>query len=267
MTNEDGEVERVDVEMGALPIMRRRGFDGDTLEPGDPVFIVGWSHRESNVPMVWGRSVRTQDGIVLGEDLIRGGAESEHREAAGIERLEGRWLPPVPRVGSESPLPLTPAGLIAWKNYDPQQSPANTCEPNNVPAVFHTPYLFKIRITTQEAIIHHEAYSVTRAVPLDSDPRPAEPSGIFGIVTGRIENDELVIESSDYPESAWGLGVAGGTTGGRGRCAVQPAEESDRAVFCKQRRWHAVSGLHAGGSPLSRRALFGPCGAGSRRRR
>lgn len=211
--SEDGLVERVDVEMGALPIMRRRGFDEDTLEPGDQVSIVAWPHRVSNVPMVWGRSVRTQEGVVLGDDPTRAGVESEHRESAGIERLEGRWLPPVPRVGSESPLPLTPAGLMAWRNYDPKQSPANTCEPNNVPAVFHTPYLFEIRTTTQEAVIHHEAYNVTRTVPLHSEPIPAEPSGMFGIATGRIENDELVIESSAYPESAWGLGVAGGTTG------------------------------------------------------
>ena len=148
-----------------------------------------------------------------GEHLTLDGVESANQAAAGVARLQGRWLAPFPDVGRESPLPFSPAGLIARENYDPRRSPANTCEPNNVPAVFHSPYLFDIQITAQQVVVRHEAYNVTRTVPLNSEPRRAEPSGVFGRVTGRIDGDELVIESSDFPASGWGLGVAGTTNG------------------------------------------------------
>ena len=39
-------------------------------------------------------------------------------------------------------------------------------------------------------------------------PQRADPSGAFGSVRGRIEGDELVIESADFPASGWGLGTA-----------------------------------------------------------
>jgi len=213
--SDDGGVERFEVEMASLPMMRRRGFDENTFEPGDEITVIAWPHRTSSLPLVFGTGVVNQDGatVVSGEHLTLGDANSPAQEAIGAAKLAGRWLAPFPDVGPESPLSLTPAGLIARENYNPKLSPANTCEPNSVPAVFHSPYLFEIQITPQEAVVHHEAYNVTRTVPLNSEPRRAEPSGIFGVVAGRIEGDELVIESSDYPASGWGLGVAGTTNG------------------------------------------------------
>ena len=213
--NEDGGVERFEVEMASLPMMRRRGFDEDTFEPGDEITVIAWPHRTSRLPLVFGTGVVTPDGatVVSGEHLTLGGVESANQAAAGVARLQGRWLAPFPDVGPESPLPFSPAGLSAWENYDPQRSPANTCEPNNVPAVFHSPYLFDIQIMARQAVVRHEAYNVTRTVPLNSEPSRAEPSGVFGMVTGRIDGDELVIESSGFPASGWGLGVAGTTNG------------------------------------------------------
>ena len=229
VSTENGGIERFEVEMASLPLMRRRGFDTDTFEPGDEITVIAWPHRTSDLPLVWGTGVITEDGaiVVSGEHTTLGDVQSLDQDAAGVVKLAGRWLAPFPEVGSESPLPLTPAGLTARENYDPRQSPANTCEPNNVPAVFHSPYLFDIRITAQEAVVRHEAYNVTRTVPLNSEPSRAEPSGIFGMVAGRIDDDELVIESDGYPASGWGLGVAG-TTNGAG--ADVPSSAQKRLV-------------------------------------
>ena len=222
VTNDDGEIEQFEVEMASLPMMRRRGFGEDTFELGDEVTVTAWPHRAS-VPLVWARGFVTADGTELGENAPYGARPAED-DAEGIAKLEGRWLAPFARVTTESPLPLTAAGVAAWENFDPQQSPANTCEPNNVPAVFYSPYLFDIRVVDQQAIIRHESYSVTRTVPLNSEPRRAEPSGVFGMTTGRIESDELVVESSAYPPSGWGLAVAG-TTNGAGADVPSSAEK------------------------------------------
>ena len=212
VTNEDGGVERFEVEMAALAMLRRQGFDEDTFEPGDEITVIAWPHRASNT-LVFSRGFITQDGTAPGENATPGDTKSAAREAPGIAKVAGRWLAPFSRAGSETPLPLTPAGLTARENYDPQRSPANICEPTNIPAVFYTPFLFDIRITDQQAVVRHEAYNIIRTVPLDSEPRRAEPSGVFGMVAGRIDGDELVIESSGYPESDWGLGIAAGPNG------------------------------------------------------
>lgn len=213
--NDDGVVERFEVEMASLPMMRRRGFDQDSLQPGDEITVTAWPHRTSDLPLVWGVGVIDADRrtVVSGEHATLGDADSSYADAAGVAKLAGRWLAPFPDTGAESPLPLTPAGLAAREAYDPQRSPANTCEPNNVPAVFHSPYMFEIQIASREVIVRHEAYNVTRTVPLNAEPRPAEPSGVFGMVTGRMDGDQLIIESSDFPASRWGLGVAGTTNG------------------------------------------------------
>jgi hypothetical protein len=181
---------------------------------------------------VWGAGIVREDAaaIVSGEHVELTDTKSQHAVATGAARLQGRWLAPFPSVGRESPLPLSPAGIAARASYDPAQSPANTCEPNNVPAVFHSPYLFEIRITAQAAIIHHEAYDVTRTVPLGGEPRHAEPTGVFGEVLGRIDGETLVIESSGFPPSSWGLGVAG-TTNGAGADVPSSAQKTLREHY------------------------------------
>ena len=111
------------------------------------------------------------------------------------------------RADGESPLPLTAEAREASQIYDSERSPANTCEPVNMPPVLHAPnYLYDVRIADDEVILYHEVYEVTRTVPLNSGPKQAEPSGLFGMVSGRIEGDELVVESSEYQPSRWGAG-------------------------------------------------------------
>lgn len=213
---EDGQLARYEVEMASLPMMRRRGFHPDSFKPGDEITVVAWPHRTSALPIVWGAGIVTPDqaAIVSGEHVEIAATESRHQAASGVARMAGRWLAPFPEVGRESPLPLSAAGVAARASYDPKLSPANTCEPNNVPAVFHSPYLFELRIDEHEVVIHHEAYNVTRRVPLNAEPRPAEPTGQFGTrVVGRIDGDELVVASEGFPPSRWGLGVAGTTNG------------------------------------------------------
>jgi len=230
--SEAGDVRRYEVEMASLPMMRRRGFEPDSYKPGDEITVVVWPHRTSDVPRVWGAGIVRADeaAIVSGEHVEFSDAQSQHETATGLARLEGRWLAPFPTVGRESPLPLTPAGIAARASYDPTKSPANTCEPNNVPAVFHSPYLFEIRVTEQAFTIHHEAYDITRTVPFSAEPRRVEPTGAFGVAAARADGDSLVVDSSGFPPSGWGLGVAG-TTNGAGADVPSSAQKKLRERY------------------------------------
>jgi hypothetical protein len=207
--NENGDSVRWEIEMASIPLLRRQGFSEDTFKPGDQVTANVWPNRVQGNPLVWSIGVITAEGTALGEFPPTPTVESAYLTASGVARLQGRWRVPVPEIDStQSPLPLTPAGIDAVRDYDPQESPANACEPNNVPATWHNPYQFEILIGDGEAVVRHELYSVTRTVPLDAAPQRADPSGAFGSASGRIEGDELVIESTDFPASGWGLGTA-----------------------------------------------------------
>lgn len=186
------------------------GFSKDTFKPGDRITVNAWPNRSPTNPLVFGIGVITADGRSLGEFPPIRDVRSAYLRAAGVERIQGRWV--VPRPGEpasfERPMSLTAAGLEAVERYDPQQSPANDCEPYNVPAAFLTPYQFDIRLGEREAIIRHEAYDITRRIPLGPVAAEVEPSGVFGVARGRIEGDALVIESRGYPASGWGLATA-----------------------------------------------------------
>jgi hypothetical protein len=79
----------------------------------------------------------------------------------------------------------------------------------SIPDIFNAPsYVVSIEIGDGEATVRNQAYNAVRTVPLGGEAAPADAAGAFGIVSGRVEDDALVIESSGYPASAWGLGAA-----------------------------------------------------------
>ncbi len=206
--NGDG-VERWEVELNSLVHLRRMGLDANTFQPGDSITVSVYPNRNPDNPLVFGTGFVTGDGRTFGEVLAP--SDSSQRQAlTGIEALEGRWQAPFPDRTTRSPLPLSPEGLAALENYDPQLSPASTCEPISMPAIYYSPYLTDIEFNEGEVVFDHEVYNMTRTVPLSDPPRLAEPSGILGVVSGRIERNQLIIESRDFPASAWGLGTNGG---------------------------------------------------------
>jgi hypothetical protein len=208
--NENGDVTSWEVELHSVPVLTRMGFSATTFEPGDRITVNAWPNRSESNPLVFGIGVITQDGLALGEFPPIRNVQSAFLSAEGAARIQGRWQ--VPRPGEptsfERPMRLTSAGEQAVANYDPQRSPANSCEPYNVPAAWLTPYLFDIRFDDRQVTIHHEAYDVVRKVPLGSEAGPLEATGWFGTGRARLDGDELVIETSGYPDSGWGLATA-----------------------------------------------------------
>ena len=209
-TNADGSVTRWEIEMGSVPILTRQGITSANVKAGDRITVNAWPNRVEGNPLVWGRGLVTANGVALGQFPETPSVASAYLNESGAMRIQGRWSvpPPAPLTTTVTPLSLTAAGQAYVNSYDPQQSPANICEPDNVPATYHSPYLFDIRINDGEAVIYQESYNVTRTIPLDSAPAQADAGGYFGVASGRLDNNELVVESSGYPASAWGLGRA-----------------------------------------------------------
>lgn len=219
-------VERWEIESEALPVLRTMGIDAATFKRGDAVRIMASPHRDATFKFAHAQVLVAADGKEYGFGstnrvfspsllAIAGpGAQPPAAAAAptavGVRRLEGRWQQPLPifAQGGESPLPLNEAGISARRAYDRKASPANTCEPMTVPDIFAAPfYLFDVRLTDGQAVLHNEAYDIRRTVPLTGSPAAADPRGWFGTVIGRIDGDALIVESSGYAASKWGLGA------------------------------------------------------------
>jgi hypothetical protein len=197
------------------------GFDETTFVPGVTVKVTGMPHRNAGLHRLNAFANRgsflTEDGEPFGRGaFIEGPASAAVApDAVGVARLAGHWRPPLQPNGRTTPLALTDRGREAWEAYDEKLSPANTCEPMSIPDIFNAPsYVVTIEIGEDQAVVRNQAYNVTRTVPLRGPAAPADAAGRFGIVSGRIEGDALVIESSAYPASAWGLGAATQIMGG-----------------------------------------------------
>lgn len=206
----DGGVTPYEVELHSVPVLTRMGYSASVFKPGDRITVNAWPNRSPTNPLVFGIGVITADGVSLGQFPPIRDVESAFLTAPGAQRVQGRWRVPQPPepTSFERPMSLTPAGLAAVASYDSQRSPANVCEPYNVPVAFLVPYQFDIRIDNREAVIRQEAYNVTRRIPLGPDWARVEPTGVFGKARARIEGNELVIESGSYPASGWGLAAA-----------------------------------------------------------
>jgi len=224
-----GGVERWEVEWDALAGLRTVGIEPTTFKPGDAVTIKGSPHRDPSFKFMHATVVTAANGneySIFTSDRVYSPSIKQAVEASGgklalkespavaagahgIARFVGRWQQPVTLpTGTESVLPLNPAGVAARNSYDRKLSPANTCEPMTVPDVFMAPfYLFEVKLDGQRVVLHNEAYDVSRTVLLSGEAAPADPRGQFGIAKGRLEGDTLVVESSGFPASKWGLGA------------------------------------------------------------
>src|SRR5688572_25723825 len=222
-----GAVARWEVEWESAPMLRTLGIEAETFAAGDEITITAAPHRDRTFRFVKALSVEDAFGDVhvmansdrlFSPSLRRAAAAvggdaiadvSAVRAAPAAPQIEGRWQQPLLEFAADVPsLPLNDVGMAAWRNYDRKRSPANVCEPINVPDMSSAPvFLFDLRMDGGNAVLRNEAYAIVRTVPLGGAAARAEPSGRFGTVSGRIEGEALIVESLGYPASGWGLGI------------------------------------------------------------
>lgn len=211
--NPAGESVSWEVELHSKPTLLRLGLSQDSITAGDPITVIAWPNRNPENPLVFGIGIITKDGVRIGERRPIEDVESVFVDATAAARIQGRWQVDFKPPSGDNRLPLNTAGHAVMESYDAQKSPANTCEIVNIPSHFHLPYLYDIRINDKEVVIHYELFNISRVVTLGDDFMQSEPTGMLGEARARIEGDELVVETRNYPESGWGLAQAGDLNG------------------------------------------------------
>lgn len=209
---QDATVQRWEVESSAATGLRAMGITSETFKAGAAITVIAAPNRQSGFRFVNSSNFIDNNG----KRYSRASAERPQPASAdsitsvqGIGSMAGRWSAPGGFARAEgTPLPLNAAGLAAWNEYDPKQSPANTCEPMNFPDLFNAPYLFDIEVYGNEIVIHNQPWAVDRRIPLTNEAFMTSPDGLFGVIRGRVEGATVILESENFPPSRWGLGSA-----------------------------------------------------------
>ncbi len=210
----DGSTERWEVETHSVPLLKRVNIVEGTFTLGQTLTISGLPSRVSGRRLIFGLVFETDDGRRYEwapDKLVQEGGlaeESQFADRSGLERFEGVWgyeADPNPHINADSPFPLTQAGLDARAVFNPLDTPAMQCIPPNLPSILYVPYLYGIEVDEREIRFHHEYYSIVRAVPLSGEAVQAEPSGLFGRISGSVDGEAIVVESAGFPNLLAGM--------------------------------------------------------------
>ena len=209
-----GDVKTWEVELHSRAVLSRMGLNQENLQTGHTITVTAWPNREANNPLVFGIGMVIADGTKIGEHPELELIDTVYLTANGVERIQGRWKSPLVRTTDRiTPMPLNQAGAAAVANFSEKDSPANTCEIVNLPTAYHVPYLYDIKIEQDSVLISYEIYGVERRIPIGDTFAQTEATGMLGVARAKVEGDELIIESKDYPVSGWGLAQAGDFNG------------------------------------------------------
>jgi hypothetical protein len=214
---DNGQTETWVVETHAVPLLARVGITSDTFTEGEALIVRGMPSRRAGQKLIFGLQFVKEDGTTYEwrpDGLVpEGGLSRELQQIAqaGRARFAGVWgyeADPNPHTFEDSPMPLTQAGLAAREAFDPFNTSAMRCIPPNIPGILYVPYLYGITLDDDAVHLQHEYFAVTRSVPLSGDPVGTEPSGMFGVARARFEGNNLVVESSGYPNLEAGMATA-----------------------------------------------------------
>jgi hypothetical protein len=204
---QETEAQRWEIESQAAPGLRAMGISRDTFSPGDAITVIAAPNRQPGFRFVNSSNFTDATGR---QYSMRNASRPERLTTNGAAntQLTGIYSAPVRQNQPASPLPLNAAGLAAMNSYDPRLSPANTCESMSFPDMFYAPYLFEVKVDGDTISIHNQPWEVTRTVTLDGTPVVTQPEGLFGTITGSREGNAIVLQSTGFPASRWGLGSA-----------------------------------------------------------
>lgn len=224
--NEAGETEHWLLETNHTLSMSENGWGPDSLAIGDLVSARGAPNRNPEKTHMFPAVVVKSDGTELWASERRNPnavpppplevAPRGDMDFAGVwtsrvvdqikdylVRFEGVTFPE-PERGGRAPSPLNEVGLAMQENMNPDEDPFLQC-------VGSTPMaggMFPSHLEWEgdNLTITGEFNGMKRVIHMgeDADPQSAEPSHM-GYSVGRIENGELIVETTRFQPTTWGL--------------------------------------------------------------
>jgi hypothetical protein len=200
--NSKGEVVEHAVELLHPPAMTERGWLKDTFKSGDRITWEGSRDKNPNryfTGLIW---VEKEDGARY--DMKRGEAENPLVPSNDFTGLWKRSSSFGSTYGPPPGLPLTEAGQIMVDNFDPSTNPQVVCEEPGPPRFTVLPYPIQITRRDEKTFVFTgELRSNPRVIHLDRDHPPGPPTNL-GHSVGWFEDDELVVDTTNFSPDRWG---------------------------------------------------------------
>lgn len=224
--DEAGQATRLLLEMNSRIILSGMGWTGDTLVVGDKIHVRGNPDRRASRKQLFVAYVVDKTGERLWS-FGRPSAERERQEKVnpnplhirpdvGSTDFSGIWVRArvtgAPRERGDpfaaADLPLTAKGEAAAMNFDPNDDPSFECLPATLPQTIVPVLPMQMqRVSAELLTINYEANDTIREVHMGQSGFPANvaPSRM-GYSIGKMEGDELVIDSKFFSADRWGNG-------------------------------------------------------------
>ncbi len=206
-TEADGQPVQWRVETSSTPILSRRGWNSDSLRPGDSVLVRGHPERGTGRNYALLLALQKDDGTILTAAPL---SSQSNAKAAG---LSGIWKPDAATVADfherVSSLPLTEKGTTARDSfYYYSDSPVAQCIAHPAPWVFNSElYVNEIDVGEDVVILHSEYFGVRRTVYMDGRGHPEDAARTLqGHSIGRWEGDTLVVDTRLFADHRIGNG-------------------------------------------------------------
>lgn len=206
-TEADGRPVRWRVETSSTPILSRRGWNPDSLQPGDRVTVRGHPERGTGRNYALLLALQKEDGTILTAAPI------SSQSVAKASGLSGIWKPDATTVAEfhrrVSSMALTEQGTAARESFDYySESPVAQCIAHPAPWVFNSElYVNEIDVGEDVVILHSEYFGVRRTVYVDGRGHPEDAERTLqGHSIGRWEADTLVVDSRLFADHRIGNG-------------------------------------------------------------
>jgi hypothetical protein len=214
-----------EVECSPPSILKRLGWNQDTVHVGDTLEITGAPLRDQSKKGLLPSQIRHGDTVLFDRkgEIGRLAKVDETSAATHGHRLDGVWVTAlavkVEALLDPDKLALTPKGKKAAHNFDEKtMHPGAQCVPYPSPMFMTTPDLKRITTVGNTLLIDGEFDGAQRTIRMDQTSHEAMRS-VQGDSIGHWEGDTLVIDTVQFSDHALGNGY--GVPSGAGKHLVE----------------------------------------------
>jgi hypothetical protein len=216
-----------EIESSSTPVLTRRGWTPDSLQPGDHVTVRAQPYRDRTRNFVLLQAITKADGTALasGSGPAPEGSQPRATEIFGVwqtfgARGGGQGIAPGPPDQPATTLPLTHKAKAAAAQFSMRANPLNECIAPTTPESIGVPYLHAIERSGEHILLRDEYWEVNRLVYMDGRAHPPiDERAAQGHSLGRWEGDVLVVETTNFADNVWG--TARGIPSGAGKRVVE----------------------------------------------
>jgi len=198
-----GNLVEYSIEMNHPPYMAKVGWSKTSFKPGDRITWSGPHDRDPDrhyTGMAW---AERGDGTRFDMSEKATGAVTPSTDFTGLWKrsdiggFKPHYKPP-------QGWPLNETGQEMVDNFNENANPMVTCGNPGPPKSMIVPYPVSITRSDDDHFeFERELMAEKRIIHLDHDHEPGEPSAL-GYSVGRIENDQLIVETSNFIADKWG---------------------------------------------------------------